>query len=452
MLIRYVILVALLAVLLAACGADTTPSAATAPAGATSQPAAGSAATSQPAGPTAPQEANPTAAGTTAPTDAPRATSAPADPSAAAATAAPAASVVTSVDGKVALKLVNGDVRQPVFVTNAGDGSRRLFVVEKGGTIAILSNGQRAQQPFLDITPLVQSSGSEQGLLGLAFHPDYKNNGRFFVYYTARNGDNTLARYQVSSDPNRADAATGVVLFAQADPAPNHNGGMLAFGPDKYLYVGLGDGGAAGDPWGNGQNRNALLGKLLRLDVDKGDPYGIPADNPWPSGGDARPEVWAYGLRNPWRFSFDRATGDLYIADVGQNQYEEIDFQPAGTPGGRNYGWNTREGLHCYRGETCASDGMTDPVAEYSHDLGCSITGGYVYRGAAIAALQGAYIYGDYCSGRIWTLQQGTPNSWTQHDLMKTPYGFSSFGEDEAGELYLTDIGGNALYQFVANR
>lgn len=446
MLFRYAILILLLSGLLAACGADTTSGAGNAPAGSTSLPAstalAASATTLSPRA----AAANPTAASsapTIVSTDAPRATSAPTKP-----TTVPSA--VTSADGKIALKLVSSDVRQPVFVTHAGDGSGRLFVVEKGGTIAILKNGQRAQQPFLDITPLVQSSGSEQGLLGLAFHPDYKNNGRFFVYYTARNGDNTLARYQVSSDPNRADPSSGVVLFAQADPAPNHNGGMLAFGPDKYLYVGLGDGGAAGDPWGNGQNRNTLLGKLLRLDVDKGDPYGIPADNPWPDGGDARPEVWAYGLRNPWRFSFDRATGDLYIADVGQNQYEEIDVQPAGTPGGRNYGWNTREGLHCYRDQTCQSDGMTDPVGEYSHDLSCSITGGYVYRGAAIAALQGIYVYGDYCSGRIWALDQASPGSWAQHDLMRTPYGISSFGEDEAGELYLTDIGGNALYQFVA--
>ena len=352
----------------------------------------------------------------------------------------------------VALKLVTNDLKRPVFVTHAGDGSGRIFVVEKGGTIAIVRDGQRAPNPFLDITDLIRSSGSEQGLLGLAFHPDYKNNGRFFVYYTATNGDNTLASYKVSSDADVADPATGTVMFAEADPAPNHNGGMIAFGPDNYLYVGLGDGGSGGDPWGNGQNRNALLGKLLRLDVDHAAPYAIPQDNPWPSGGDARPEVWAYGLRNPWRFSFDRATGDLYIGDVGQGQYEEIDFQPAGEPGGRNYGWNVREGMHCYNESSCETNGFVDPVAEYSHAQGCSVTGGYVYRGPAMPQFQGNYVYGDYCSGLIWTLKQTAPGQWAQSDLLDSGRGISSFGEDEAGELYLTDIGDNGLYQFVADR
>jgi glucose/arabinose dehydrogenase len=362
----------------------------------------------------------------------------------------PTAPAAPAADQPVNLKLITNDLKQPVFATHAGDDSGRLFVVEKGGTIAIVRDGQRAPKPFLDVTSLVTSRGSEQGLLGLAFHPDYRNNGRFFVYYTAQNGDNTLARYQVSSDPDVADPNSGVVLFAVPDPAPNHNGGMLAFGPDKYLYVGLGDGGSAGDPWGNGQNRNVLLGKLLRLDVDKGDPYGIPADNPWPSASDARPEVWAYGLRNPWRFSFDRATGDLYIGDVGQNQYEEIDFQPAGTAGGRNYGWNTREGLHCYQAQDCATADLVEPVAEYSHEQGCSITGGYVYRGAAVPQLQGRYVYGDYCSGLIWTLRQAAPGQWEQRDLLKSSRSISSFAEDQAGELYLTDIGDNGLYQFVS--
>src|SRR5690349_2696811 len=349
--------------LLAACGADGSSAAPTA------APAASNA-TSAPAAPPTNAPAAPTGAA------APDTTNAPAATSAAVPTAAPSGGAQTPV----ALQLVTNDLKQPVFVTHAGDGSGRLFVVEKGGTIAILRDGQRAPDPFLDITDLVTSSGSEQGLLGLAFHPDYKNNGRFFVYYTAKNGDDTLASYKVSSDADKADPASGTVMFAQSDPAPNHNGGMLAFGPDNYLYVGLGDGGSAGDPWGNGQNRNVLLGKLLRLDVDHAAPYAIPPDNPWPSGGDARPEVWAYGLRNPWRFSFDRATGDLYIGDVGQNQYEEIDFQPAGEPGGRNYGWNVREGLHCYQAQSCETNGFVEPVAEYSHAQGCSITGGYVYR------------------------------------------------------------------------
>lgn len=410
----------LLGLTLAACGPQATsapsnvPPAAASPAPTTASP--------------------PTSASTSQP---PEATSAP-NPTA----ASPSASTP-------ALELVSDDVRQPVFATHAGDGSGRLFVVEKGGTIAILRDGQRAEPAFLDLTTVVNANGSEQGLLGLAFHPRYRENGRFFVYYTARNGDNTVARYQVSASPDAADAASGAVLFAQPDPAGNHNGGMLAFGPDGYLYVGLGDGGSAGDPWGNGQSRATLLGKILRLDVDGGEPYAIPPTNPWPNTPDVRPEIWAYGLRNPWRFSFDRASGDLYIADVGQNAYEEINFQPAGSPGGQNYGWDTREGQHCFRAESCPSEGLTDPVAEYSHDLGCSVTGGYVYRGAALPALQSAYVYGDYCSGRIWALRRDSAGAWQQRDLLATGLSISGFGEDEAGELYVLDLAG-ALYRFAA--
>src|SRR6266542_2007825 len=430
MLYRRYVLVFAACTLLAACGGDATPAGSSAATRSTNVPAAST---------PAPQVPTPPGAG--------RATGAPA-----ASTAAPNTPATQSPSGArspVALKLVTKDLNQPVFVTHAGDGSGRLFVVEKGGTIALLRNGQRASKPFLDITALVNSSGSEQGLLGLAFHPDYGHNGRFFVYYTAKNGDNTVARYQVSSDPDVADPATGTVLFAQPDPAPNHNGGMLAFGPDNYLYVGMGDGGSAGDPWGNGQKRNVLLGKLLRLDVDHGEPYAIPPDNPWPSSGDVRGEIWAYGLRNPWRFSFDRATGDLYIGDVGQGQYEEIDFQPAGEAGGRNYGWNIREGLHCYRSQDCDTTGLVDPIAEYSHEIGCSINGGYVYRGPAMPQFQGNYVYGDYCSGLIWSLKQTAPGQWAQSGLLDSKRSISSFGEDAAGELYLTDLGGG-LYQFVA--
>jgi glucose/arabinose dehydrogenase len=351
-------------------------------------------------------------------------------------------------DAAIALREVTSDVSRPLFVTHAGDDSGRLFVIEKGGTIAIVSDGRRAPVPFLDITTLVDSGASERGLLGLAFHPAYEENGRFFVYYTAKNGDNTVARYQVSGEPDAADPASGVVLLAVPDPAPNHNGGMLAFGPDGYLYVGLGDGGSGGDPWGNGQNRDALLGKLLRLDVDTGDPYGIPPDNPWPDGGEGRPEVWAYGLRNPWRFSFDRATGDLFIADVGQNAYEEINFQPSGGAAGLNYGWNLREAAHCFRGQACETAGLVDPIAEYAHDEGCSVTGGYVYRGAAFPSLQGSYIFGDYCSGTIWSLRQDAPGQWERREILDSGMRISSFGEDEDGELYLTNLGGG-LYQVI---
>jgi glucose/arabinose dehydrogenase len=431
----------LLAVLLlAGCGA-TQPSGQSSPPATAPTPAAiaATAATGD-----IPTQAAAPAATTTEPASEPTAATAPTDGAPAPEpTAAGAASTIQ-------LEQITDDLKSPVFLTHAGDDTGRMFVVEKTGTIVILRDGVRDPTPFLDIADLITSSGSEQGLLGLAFHPDYAQNGRFFVYYTASNGDNTLARYQVSSDPDVADPASGLVLFAQPDFAPNHNGGMLAFGPDGYLYVGLGDGGGGGDPQSNGQNRSALLGKLLRLDVGGDQPYTIPPDNPWPNGEDqARPEVWAYGLRNPWRFSFDRATGDLYIADVGQNAYEEIDFQPAGSDGGQNYGWNIREGLHCFRANDCQSSDMVDPIAEYAHDQGCSVTGGYVYRGAAFPSLQGLYIFGDYCSGQIWSLSRDAAGQWQQRKLLDSRLSISSFGEDAAGELYVIALGGS-LYRVTA--
>src|SRR5215211_7912120 len=252
------------------------------------------------------------------------------------------------------------------------DGSGRLFVIEKVGRIWIIENDQLLETPFLDITDRVGSSGNEQGLLGLAFHPGYQENGRFFVNYTDTRGDTVIARYQVSSEPNLGDPNSEVPLFGYDQPFPNHNGGAMVFGPDGYLYIGSGDGGAAGDPFGNAQNTDAMLGKILRVDVDSAEPYVVPSDNPFGN------EVWAYGLRNPWRISFDRSTEDLYIGDVGQNAWEEIDYLPAGSPGGANFGWNHREGAHDYKGG--GPEGMIDPVAEYSHpEGGCSVTGGYVY-------------------------------------------------------------------------
>lgn len=375
---------------------------------------------------------------------------APVSPAAQPTSAAPptAGSAATSVpaNASISLKLISDAVEQPVYVTHAGDKSGRLFVVEKRGRIVVLRPDNPAPVLFLDISDRVGSDGSEQGLLSVAFHPQFAQNGRLFVDYTDRNGDTIISRFQASAD--RADPASEAVLLKIDQPYPNHNGGLVLFGPDGYLYVGMGDGGSAGDPQGNGQNRNALLGKLLRLDVDKGDPYGIPPDNPWPDGGDGRPEVWAYGLRNPWRFSFDRDNGDLYIADVGQGEYEEIDMQPAGSPGGANYGWNITEGRHCYRGSSCDTSGLVVPIAEYDHSQGCSITGGYVYRGAAFPGLQGLYFYGDYCSGRIWTLHQASAGQWQQRELLQSDLKISSFGEDQAGELYITDLQGG-LYQVV---
>ena len=352
----------------------------------------------------------------------------------------------------LALEPVLSDFRSPVYVTAPPDGSGRLFVVEQGGTIRIAENGRVLPQPFLDVTALVVSGG-ERGLLGLAFHPRYQENGVFFVAYTARgSGDNTVARYRVTADPNRADPASAAILFAIPDFAPNHNGGMLAFGPDGYLYIGTGDGGGGGDPQRNGQNRSTLLGKMLRVDVDGGDPYAVPADNPFVGDREAAAEVWAYGLRNPWRYSFDRATGDLWIGDVGQNAYEEVNRQPGGSRGGENYGWNRMEGLHCFPiGSRCDQSGLVLPVAEYpTQRPECAVTSGYVYRGSREPALYGGYFYADYCSGRIWSLHQGPDGAWVDAELLDSDLQISSFGEDEAGELYLTDLRGGGIYRLTA--
>lgn len=314
------------------------------------------------------------------------------------------------------------------------DGSGRLFVIEKPGRIRIIENGQLVETPFLDITDRVGSSGNEQGLLGLAFHPQYQENGRFFVNYTDTRGDTVISRFQAAEDPNIVDPNSEVRLFGYDQPFPNHNGGVMTFGPDGYLYIGSGDGGAAGDPMGNAQNTNMLLGKILRVDVDSAEPYVVPADNPFGN------EVWAYGLRNPWRMSFDKATGDLYIGDVGQGEWEEIDFLAAGSPGGANFGWDHREGAHDYEGG--GPEGIIDPVAEYSHpEGGCSVTGGYVYRGS-MPEWNGIYLYGDYCTGMIWGLLQ-IDGGWQVQKLFDVDVTITSFGQDEQGEIYLiSDSGG----------
>jgi glucose/arabinose dehydrogenase len=327
--------------------------------------------------------------------------------------------------------LVSG-LQRPVDLQ--ADGSGRLFILEKVGRIRIIQEGHLLEASFLDITDRVGSSANEQGLLGLAFHPQYAQNGSFFVNYTDKNGDTSISRFQVSSDPNVADPASEVQLLAVDQPFPNHNGGVLTFGPDSYLYAGLGDGGSQGDPSGNAQNTGVLLGKILRLDVDSAEPYAIPSDNPFGN------EVWHYGLRNPWRISFDRLTEDLYIGDVGSGEWEEIDFLEAGSPGGTNFGWDFREGAHDYEGN--APDGLTDPIAEYSHsEGGCSVTGGYVYRGS-MPEWNGIYLYGDYCTGLIWGLIR-SGNGWQTQLLFDTDINITSFGQDETGEVYLVgDRGG----------
>lgn len=347
------------------------------------------------------------------------------------------------------LELVADGFSGPLYVTEAGDDSGRLFVVEQPGTIQIVRDGQRLAQPFLDIADRVGSSASEQGLLSVAFHPDYQRNGQFFVNYTNLDGDTVVARYRVSSDPDVADPASAEMLLTIDQPAANHNGGLVKFGPDGYLYIGMGDGGRAGDPWGNAQNRGVLLGKLLRIDVNTGTPYAIPPDNPFVDQADMQPEIWAWGLRNPWRFAFDRATGDLYIADVGQNAYEEVNFQPASSRGGENYGWNIMEGASCFGARACDTSGLVLPVVVYPLGAnGCAVTGGYVYRGSALPQLDGIYFYSDYCSGKLWALRN-VDGSWQTAEIMNTNINVTSFGEDAAGELYLTDGRGGGVYRLV---
>ncbi len=333
----------------------------------------------------------------------------------------------------------------PVDIQDPGDGSGRLFVLEKPGRIRILQNGGLLPAPYLDISARVGSNSSERGLLGLAFHPRYAENGYFYVNYTDAGGNTVIARFNRSTeDPNLADPNSEVRLLSVAQPFANHNGGVVTFGPDGYLYLGLGDGGSAGDPLGNGQSLNTHLGKLLRLDVDHGDPYAIPADNPFASGG-GLPEIWAYGLRNPWRIAFDPSTGDLYIGDVGQNKWEEIDYVPAGTPGGLNFGWNIMEGTHPYSGENPGGRALVAPVAEYGHGPGCSVTGGKVYRGL-LPEWQGIFLYGDYCSGQVWGLLQDS-GLWQTQLLFSTGFTITTFGQDAAGELYLSDYRAGVIYR-----
>ena len=326
---------------------------------------------------------------------------------------------------------------RPVGITSAGDGSNRLFVIEQAGVIYVILEGETTAQPFLDIRDRVNSSANEQGLLGLAFHPQYANNGYFYVNYTADSGSTIIARFQVSQvDPNQADPTSEVELLRIDQPYGNHNGGMVAFGPDGYLYLGLGDGGSAGDPQNNAQSLDTLLGKILRIDVNAADAaYLIPEDNPYPDS--ARPEIWAVGLRNPWRFSFDRLTGDLYIGDVGQNMWEEISYLPSGSPGGANLGWKFYEASQPYTGTPPQAQQFIAPVAEYGHDQGCSVTGGVVYRGAELPEMQGVYLYGDYCSGRVWGLLQNESGGWDSQVLFENLGRIVSFGESEMGDIFL---------------
>ncbi len=352
---------------------------------------------------------------------------------------------------------ITGGLTEPTFITHARDGSGRIFVVEQPGRIRIIKNGTLLATPFLDIHTILKATGSEQGLLALAFHPSYGTNGKFYVAYTApRSGDSTgsiltLEQFSVSAgNPDLANPGSGSILLTIDHPVnSNHNGGTLAFGQDGYLYWSTGDGGSGGDPPNNAQNLSRLLGKILRLDVNSGSPYGIPTTNPFFSSNDpnVKKEIWAYGFRNPWRLSFDRLTHDLYIGDVGQSTREEIDFQPAGSAGGENYGWRVMEGSLCFNPASgCDRSGKVLPVAEYDHSLGCSVTGGYVYRGSNFPSLAGYYFYGDFCSGRLFSLINNPQTGWTATQLVDTPYSISTFGEDEQGELYLANYATGKIY------
>jgi len=363
--------------------------------------------------------------------------------------AACGAPVATSVT----LEKIADGLAQPVHILQAPGDDASLYIVEKVGRIRVLRNGSMRAQPLLDISHLV-SRGYEQGLLGAAFHPRFPENGWLFVNYTDARGHTRVMRYTVDRGTGLALPESATLILSIEQPASNHNGGMIAFGPDGYLYIASGDGGRAGDPWRNAQNLNTLLGKLLRIDVDSAEPYAVPSDNPFVGSPGARGEIWAYGLRNPWRFSFDRETGDLYIADVGQSVWEEVNVQSAASAGGDNYGWNRAEGPACYPpGQSCDFEGLTMPVAAYRHGSGgvCSITGGYVYRGSALPSLVGRYVFADYCAGTIWTITAGAgePLERSRETLIESGFRISGFGEDHRGELYVAAIDRGEVYKVI---
>jgi len=347
----------------------------------------------------------------------------------------------------LAAEQVVSGLEQPVYLT-APTGDPRLFIVEQAGRILLVKNGKLESRPFLDIRAKV-GSGGERGLLSIAFHPQYIANGFLFVDYTDTHGDTRIERYTVSRDPDVADAASGKLILRIDQPYRNHNGGMNLFGPDGMLYIGMGDGGSEYDPQRNGQNNNVLLSKLLRINVDKGEPYSVPSANPFVKGG-GRAEIWATGLRNPWRFAFDGKDGNLYIADVGQDKYEEIDVVPMNRAG-VNYGWSVMEGFSCFRDSSCDERGLQRPALVYNHDHGnCSVTGGFVYHGRKIPAIDGLYFYSDYCTGWLKSFKyvDGRVTQQAQWAVGKLG-NVASFGLDGLGELYVVDHGGR-IFRIVS--
>ncbi|MFZ4850290.1 MAG: PQQ-dependent sugar dehydrogenase [Caldilinea sp.] len=365
----------------------------------------------------------------------------------------------------VVLQEVAAGFNQPVYLTHAGDGSGRLFVVEKAGRVKIIEAGSVREEPFLDITDRVSNNG-EAGLLSIAFPPEYADTGYFLVYYNHRDKnlvqpeagdqgindgfDTVVARFRVTADPNLADPDSEERILLRNQPYTNHNGGLIVFGPDGALYIGLGDGGSSGDPLGAGQDLSTWLGKILRIQVGPTGTYHLPPDNPFVGQEDAQPEIWDWGLRNPWRFSFDRQSGDLWIGDVGQNQQEEIHLHPAGEPGGLNFGWNCYEGELPYRLTERCTASYQPPVLVYPREEGRSVTGGYVYRGSRFPSLSGRYFFADYVQGRLWSIQRSGDSGWTPKRLeLDSTEGIVSLGEDEAGELYLLGFGSGTVYQIV---
>ena len=352
---------------------------------------------------------------------------------------------VGGLNVQLAVQVVASNLTSPLYLT-APAGDARLFVVEQPGRVVIVQNGQVLATPFLDIRSQV-GSGGERGLLGMAFHPNYASNGFFFVSYTDNNGDTQLERYTVSADPNVADIGSAFPIFSVPQPFSNHNGGQVSFGMDGMLYLGLGDGGDGGDPLNSGQTPTTLLGSMLRLDVDGGSPFAVPSDNPFVGSAVGADEVWAYGLRNPWRFSFDPVEGLVYIADVGQGELEEINVELASLEA-INYGWNIMEGTRCFNSNNCDRTGLTVPVFEYDHSGGqCSVTGGYVYRGSAIPEIQGHYFYSDFCAGWLRSFRFDSGAAVDQVDWGINLSAVRSFGIDAGNELYI--LAEDAVYQLV---
>ena len=357
------------------------------------------------------------------------------------------------------LEAVARNLNRPLFVTSPPGDTARRFIVEQRGRILLQKGDEVLGVPFLDLSALVSPGGGERGLLGLAFHPDYAGNGRLYVSYTDLNGDSVIALYcAYADDPDKGDPATAEILLTITQPYTNHNGGMLAFGPDGYLYIGSGDGGSGNDPDNNAQSLDTLLGKILRIEVGNHPGYTVPTDNPFVNTEGVLPEIWAYGLRNPWRFSFDRATGDLWIGDVGQSALEEINFQRSTSLGGENYGWRNREGTICRPNESeCDLPDATDPIHAYGNLISQSITGGYVYRGAAVPSLQGTYFFADYVSGKVYALTHEDGGNVMVTDETEslntggvTLSNIASFGEGADGEMYIVDYGAGILYKLVA--